>query len=118
MSNRYKCHNCKLVLKGTDLVDGIIDVKQGPWTIEKQTKLCPECKGEVMEMCEDDHCHCSHDITETIAYCEKCGHPVCPECHCHDVVQISRVTGYLQEVSGWNVGKQQELKDRTRYDVV
>jgi len=27
------------------------------------------------------------------------------------------VTGYLQEVSGWNAGKQQELKDRKRYTV-
>ena len=35
----------------------------------------------------------------------------------HDVVQISRVTGYLQDVSGWNAGKQQELKDRVRYSV-
>jgi anaerobic ribonucleoside-triphosphate reductase len=33
------------------------------------------------------------------------------------VVQISRVTGYLQEVSGWNAGKQQELKDRARYTI-
>ena len=41
----------------------------------------------------------------------------CPECGSHDVVQISRVTGYLQEVSGWNAGKQQELKDRARYTV-
>ena len=46
-----------------------------------------------------------------------CGKPVCPECGSHDVVQVSRVTGYLQDVSGWNAGKQQELKDRTRYSV-
>jgi anaerobic ribonucleoside-triphosphate reductase len=33
-------------------------------------------------------------------------------------MQISRVTGYLQDVAGWNAGKQQELKDRVRYSVV
>jgi anaerobic ribonucleoside-triphosphate reductase len=32
-------------------------------------------------------------------------------------VQVSRVTGYLQDVSGWNAGKRQELKDRMRYSV-
>jgi anaerobic ribonucleoside-triphosphate reductase len=42
---------------------------------------------------------------------------VCPECGSHDVTQISRVTGYLQDVSGWNASKQQELKDRMRYSV-
>jgi anaerobic ribonucleoside-triphosphate reductase len=42
---------------------------------------------------------------------------MCPKCESHDVAQISRVTGYIQEVGGWNVGKQQELKDRKRYDV-
>jgi len=41
----------------------------------------------------------------------------CPECGSHDVVQISRVTGYMQDVAGWNAGKQQELKDRTHYSV-
>jgi anaerobic ribonucleoside-triphosphate reductase len=45
-----------------------------------------------------------------------CGEAVCPECGSHDVTQISRVTGYLQDVSGWNAGKQQELKDRTHYN--
>ncbi|MBP8676317.1 MAG: oxidoreductase, partial [Methanoculleus sp.] len=39
-------------------------------------------------------------------------------CGSHDVMQISRVTGYLQDVAGWNAGKQQELKDRVRYSVV
>jgi anaerobic ribonucleoside-triphosphate reductase len=33
------------------------------------------------------------------------------------VSQVSRVTGYLADVAGWNQGKQQELKDRSRYTV-
>ena len=44
--------------------------------------------------------------------------PVCPGCGSHDVAQISRVTGYLQEVSGYNRAKQQEVKDRTRYNAL
>ena len=42
---------------------------------------------------------------------------ICPECGSHDVSQVSRVTGYLADVAGWNQGKQQELKDRARYNV-
>jgi transcription elongation factor Elf1 len=29
----------------------------------------------------------------------------------------SRVTGYMQKVSGWNQGKQQEFFDRKRYSI-
>lgn len=29
----------------------------------------------------------------------------------------SRITGYYQNVSGWNKGKVAELKDRKRYDI-
>lgn len=95
---RYKCHSeCKLIF-------------------ENDTGVCPQCgtSGGVIEMCELDHCHCSHEMIEGIAYCPKCGEPCCPTCMSHDVAQISRVTGYLQEVSGWNKGKAQELKDRRR----
>jgi hypothetical protein len=94
---RYKCHTCHLIV---------------------DTTPCPQCGDEhLVILCPLDHCHCSHDIISGIEYCPLCGEAVCPECGSHDVVQISRVTGYLQEVSGWNAGKQQELKDRTRYTV-
>jgi len=94
---KYKCHTCHLI------------VDESP---------CPNCKETHLEiMCPLDHCHCSHEILSGIEYCPLCGKPVCPECGSHDVTQISRVTGYLQDVSGWNSGKQQELKDRTRYSV-
>ena len=68
-------------------------------------------------MCPLDHCHCTHEIISGIEYCPLCGKPVCPDCGSHDVTQISRVTGDLQDVSGWNASKQQELKDRMRYSV-
>jgi len=40
----------------------------------------------------------------------------CPSCGSSEVDHISRITGYLQAVSGWNSAKRQELKDRKRYD--
>jgi len=40
----------------------------------------------------------------------------CPNCSSTEVDHISRITGYLQAVSGWNSAKRQELKDRKRYD--
>ena len=94
---RYKCFTCHLI------------VNESP---------CPNC-GEVnlKMMCPLDHCHCPHEISSGIEYCPLCGAAVCPDCCSHDVVQISRVTGYLQDVSGWNAGKQQELKDRHRYTI-
>lgn len=94
---RYKCHTCHLI------VDSV---------------PCPNCgEAHLPVMCPLDHCHCSHEIVTGIEYCPLCGVAICPECGSHDVVQISRVTGYLQDVSGWNAGKQQELKDRVRYTV-
>ena len=47
--------------------------------------------------------------------CPVCGHYMCPECMNHAADIMSRVTGYLQVVSGWNTSKKQEFKDRTRY---
>lgn len=96
---RYKCYNCFIIFNDSD--------------------VCPQCNDRsfVEEMCEKDHCKCSHEVMETIAYCEECGRAMCPICRCHDVMQISRVTGYLQDVAGWNAAKRQELKDRTRYEV-
>lgn len=77
---------------------------------------CPDCGQPVERQCSRDHpCTCGAEMHDTIAYCPECGKAVCPGCGCHDVAQISRITGYLQDVAGWNAGKRQELKDRTRY---
>ena len=92
---KYKCYDCKLVLGTPD---------------------CPVCGAKELEvMCRRDHCNCTHERTEGLAYCPDCGREMCPICESHDVFQISRVTGYLQDVAGWNAGKRQELKDRKRY---
>ncbi|MCL7413048.1 MAG: anaerobic ribonucleoside-triphosphate reductase, partial [ANME-2 cluster archaeon] len=39
----------------------------------------------------------------------------CPNCASSNVEHLSRVTGYIQAVDGWNNGKKQELKDRRKY---
>jgi hypothetical protein len=100
---KWKCHTCSTILKNEDLID----------------KKCPVCGEKHLEqMCPLDHNHCSHTIIDRIEYCPVCKKAICPECGDHSVVQISRVTGYLQDVSGWNSAKQQELKDRARYNPI
>lgn len=98
---RYKCTRCSI-------------------TYESDTGTCPECHmgDQANEMCPRDHCNCLHDVSDGIAYCPDCGAAMCPQCGSHDVAQISRVTGYLQDVEGWNAGKRQELKDRHRVNIV
>ena len=63
-----------------------------------------------------NHAHCGKDLVANTTYCEICGEACCPECHNHDVMQISRVTGYMGDVAGWNAGKKQEFKDRMRHN--
>lgn len=58
------------------------------------------------------------DVIAGTDLCPVCNRPVCPECWNHSVVSLSRVTGYVQDISGWNNGKRQELKDRQRYAIM
>lgn len=39
----------------------------------------------------------------------------CTNCGSDNIEHLSRVTGYIQAVDGWNAGKKQELEDRMRY---
>jgi anaerobic ribonucleoside-triphosphate reductase len=97
---RYKCHTCHMI-------------------IELESKIeCPNCgETHLQPMCELDHiCNCPEEVTSGILFCSKCKQPMCP-CGSHDVVQISRVTGYLSDVGGWNKAKLAELKDRSRYNI-
>ena len=43
----------------------------------------------------------------------------CPSCNAkgNELEHWSRITGYYQEVSGWNSGKKEELKNRYRYNI-
>lgn len=62
-----------------------------------------------------NHQACGRDLVGGITNCEICGLPMCPDCFNHGVTQLSRVTGYIQDVAGWNAGKKQELADRDKH---
>ena len=96
---RYKCHDCFLIMKHSDLNEG----------------SCPICKNKyLIEMCPLDNTVFAKDVTEAMLICPLCNQPIDPITHNHDVICITRVTGYLQDFSGFNMGKQQETKDRVR----
>jgi hypothetical protein len=98
MENTYKCHACHTFFDEKFLKEG----------------KCPVCGAIPEKNCPLDHlCKCHHDINAGVKLCPTCGRPTC-DCGSHDVVVISRVTGYLSDVSGWNEAKKQELKDRNR----
>lgn len=58
--------------------------------------------------------------TKDLTICNDCAtvspllNDKCPNCGSSNVKWWSRVTGYYQDVSGWNMAKKQELKDRYR----
>lgn len=60
---------------------------------------------------------CGHELVANTMFCEICGEACCPDCYSHNVQQISRVTGYMGDVAGWNAGKKQEFKDRQRHQI-
>ena len=97
----YKCYSCKL-----DIPDEFV--------IENE---CPACGGICALACEKDVPGCNHGVVAGLKICDVCGAFVCPICGSHDVSPISRVTGYYSPVDAWCSAKQQELKDRTRYEV-
>ena len=105
MLKRYKCHKCYTILDQGDLVEG----------------KCPICGSDkdtfLHEMCERDHiCTCQETVQHGVQECPVCRKPVC-KCGSHDVVAVSRVTGYLADVGGFGEGKRQELRDRKRYTI-
>lgn len=82
------------------------------------TPVCPDCGfKEPSLMCPLDHCGCSHDITSGVNECPICGDYICPECGSHDVTVITRITGYLNDLRGFNAAKAQEVKDRHRINI-
>lgn len=86
--------------------------------IEVLGGACPVCSAQSLKMqCIEDHvCSCTFEIQPGVHYCPKCGKPICL-CGSHNVEVISRITGYLSSLEGWNSAKQQELKDRNRVTV-
>ena len=97
----YKCFKCRLTIKDEFLDNG----------------LCPECNGQVVEMCPNDVGSCNHGVVDGSAICEECGADCCPICGAHDVEVLSRTTGYYGPKSSFGAGKQAEFKDRKRYNL-
>ncbi|HDH41562.1 MAG TPA: anaerobic ribonucleoside-triphosphate reductase [Candidatus Altiarchaeales archaeon] len=62
-------------------------------------------------------------FTKDISICNSCNGVFgglldkCPNCGNKNMEWWSRITGYYQNISGWNEGKKQELRDRRRYGV-
>ncbi|TLN00142.1 anaerobic ribonucleoside-triphosphate reductase, partial [bacterium] len=61
--------------------------------------------------------------TRDLTICEDCNkvvggvHRACPSCRSQRVRWWSRVTGYYQDVGGWNSGKREEFLKRFRTDM-
>lgn len=62
-------------------------------------------------------------FTRDFTVCRSCGSTSpgicknCEKCESDDIDYMSRITGYLSNVSAWNAGKRQELKDRVRVNL-
>ncbi|MFA4870919.1 MAG: anaerobic ribonucleoside-triphosphate reductase [Pedobacter sp.] len=62
-------------------------------------------------------------FTKVLTQCKSCFHvehgkiDKCPQCNGTDIDYVSRVTGYLSNVSSWNAAKQQEFHDRKEHDL-
>ena len=82
----------------------------------KQLKLDNSKKCPLSVWVEHNHQACGRDLVGGITSCLICGQPMCPDCSNHGVTQLSRVTGYMGDIAGWNAGKRQELKERQKYD--
>ncbi|HIE34056.1 MAG TPA: anaerobic ribonucleoside-triphosphate reductase [Candidatus Altiarchaeales archaeon] len=60
-------------------------------------------------------------FTKDLSVCRNCNFTTgglidkCPNCDSTNVDWWSRITGYYQNISGWNKGKLAELRDRRRY---
>lgn len=90
-------------------------------TIEKAKREGVSYEGIEPEQCPvhrfSVECGRCYSSVGKVAYCPVCGNAYCPACGNHHVLQLSRITGYIQDVSGWNAAKRQELKDRKRYSI-
>lgn len=119
----FKCYKCKSIF---DIYSGGLPVFMA--LSGKDGLICPECKSDSTELvCKVDAYsiylklngfNCREGVLINGAdICPLCKTSMCPECGNHNVVSWSRITGYLNDVSGWNMAKKQELMDRKRYEI-
>ena len=110
LSPKYKCNSCKTM---NIPLNAMNPAENG------YPKTCPKCLARaIVEQCPNDKvCTCSGGVHAGVTFCSQCGNAICPSCGSHDVSAISRITGYMSDVSGWGAGKAQELKERKHYDI-
>ena len=89
--------------------------KDGEWeeiqeNIDRNVLKCPVHQYAV------ERGRCKQTVGGSIK-CRVCGNYFCSDCGAHTVDVMSRVTGYMQVVSGWNTAKRQEFEDRKRYNL-
>lgn len=121
----FKCPHCRYIFD-------IFEPQCAPiltMLCNKDDVVCPNCGMNGSDlMCRVDAYSVFlkiYDITSCrkgvtipgVEICPICDRAMCPDCYNHDCVALSRVTGYIQSVDGWNIGKKQELIDRKRYDI-
>lgn len=118
----FKCNQCRTIFNIYNIGLPIFMS-----LIPKNDVRCPNCGINGAElMCRADvysiylkmkgyKCRDSSVISGT-DMCPVCSSPICPRCFNHTVISLSRVTGYMSDISGWNNAKRQELSDRKRYD--
>jgi len=80
-------------------------LKEFAMNISRNTQVGYFAFTKDMSICQNDF----HLMSGLKDKCENCGST--------DIEQLSRVTGYVQAVGGWNNAKKQELSDRMRYQV-
>lgn len=119
----FKCYKCKTIF---DIYSEGLPIFMA--LSSKDGLLCPECKSDSTElMCRVDaysihlklngfNCR-KGELINGADICPICKTAMCPECGNHNCVSLSRVTGYIQDISGWNAAKKQELLDRKRYSL-
>lgn len=121
----FKCPHCRYIFD-------IFEPQCAPiltMLCDKEDIVCPNCGMNGLElMCKvdsysvyikmNDIVSCRRGVAiPGVEICPVCDRAMCPRCFNHDCVALSRVTGYIQSVDGWNVAKKQELLDRKRYDI-
>lgn len=82
----------------------------------KQLKIDNPKKCPLSVWVEYNHRACCKNLVGGIVNCPICSQPMCPDCSNHGVTQLSRVTGYMGDIAGFNAGKRQELLERKRHD--
>ncbi len=121
----HKCHHCNFIFDTSKAGQANIltILRTRSWV------FCPRCGEKDSElMCKVDaysvvlklqgkNCR-KEEVMSGTELCPVCNDPICPVCYNHSVISLSRVTGYLQDTSGWNNAKRQELKDRQRYAIM